>query len=112
MLRGNHECRQMTSYFNFRAECLHKYDQEIYDIFMDSFDQMPVGAVINGKFLAVHGGISPELKSVSAFCPLPKEIFTPRAFSLVGRHQPNRPIQRTAKVRTFLRPSLGGSCGK
>ena len=65
MLRGNHECRQMTSYFNFRSECLHKYDQEIYDVFMDSFDHMPVACVINGKFLAVHGGISPELKTVS-----------------------------------------------
>ena len=26
MLRGNHECRQMTSFFNFRSEILYKYD--------------------------------------------------------------------------------------
>jgi len=64
MLRGNHECRQMTTFFNFRTECLYKYDQDIYDLFMDSFDLMPLACVINGKFLALHGGISPELKTL------------------------------------------------
>lgn len=63
-LRGNHECRQMTSFFNFRAECLYKYDQEIYDIFMESFDHIPLSCIINTRFLAVHGGISPDLKSI------------------------------------------------
>jgi serine/threonine-protein phosphatase 2B catalytic subunit len=63
MLRGNHECRQMTSYHNFREECLQKYDQEIYDMLMDSFDQLPLAAIINGQFLALHGGISPELEN-------------------------------------------------
>ena len=63
-LRGNHECRQMTSFFNFRDECKYKYDQDIYDILMDSFDLMPLSCIVNGKFLAVHGGISPELKTV------------------------------------------------
>jgi serine/threonine-protein phosphatase 2B catalytic subunit len=30
LLRGNHECLQLTTHFNFREECLAKFDQEIY----------------------------------------------------------------------------------
>lgn len=62
LLRGNHECRQMTSYHNFREECLMKFDQEIYDLLMDSFDRMPLACVINGRYLALHGGISPDME--------------------------------------------------
>jgi serine/threonine-protein phosphatase 2B catalytic subunit len=32
---------------------------------MDSFDLIPLACIVNGKFLALHGGISPELKSVN-----------------------------------------------
>ena len=64
LLRGNHECRQMTNYFNFRQECNAKYDQDIYKRIMEVFDCLPISAIINGKFLSMHGGISPELKSV------------------------------------------------
>jgi len=66
MLRGNHECRQMTSFFNFREECEYKYDVGVYDAFMASFDNLPLAATINGKFLVVHGGISPELPNLKA----------------------------------------------
>ena len=31
---------------------------------MDSFDLLPFSCVVNSKFLAVHGGISPDLKTV------------------------------------------------
>lgn len=65
LLRGNHECRQMTSSFTFRQEAILKYDQEIYDSFCEIFDYMPLSCVINGKFIALHAGISPELKSVN-----------------------------------------------
>lgn len=31
---------------------------------MESCDYLPLACVINGKFIAVHGGLSPELKTV------------------------------------------------
>lgn len=31
---------------------------------MESFDLMPLACIINGKFIAVHGGISPEMNSL------------------------------------------------
>lgn len=54
----------MTQFFNFRSEVLNKYDDEIYDLFMDTFDALPIGCLVNNKFLAIHGGISPDLKTL------------------------------------------------
>lgn len=54
----------MTSFFNFRDECKYKYDQEVYEIIMESFDLMPLSCIVNGKFLALHGGISPDLRTL------------------------------------------------
>lgn len=64
MIRGNHECRHMTSYFNFRTECLYKYDIEVFDRIMECFDCLPLACIVNDRFIGVHGGISPELRTL------------------------------------------------
>ena len=79
LLRGNHECRQISSFFNFREECLYKYDLEVYDLIMESFDWLPVCCIVNNKFLAVHGGISPELKTLQDIHNLNRNKETPRS---------------------------------
>lgn len=54
----------MTTFFNFRSECLYKYDLDTYDRIMECFDALPLACVINRKFLSLHGGISPELRKL------------------------------------------------
>ena len=65
MLRGNHECRQMTSFFNFKMECEVKYDSEIYFRMMEVFDSLPIACLINEKFIAIHGGLSPDIDKIA-----------------------------------------------
>jgi serine/threonine-protein phosphatase 2B catalytic subunit len=32
---------------------------------MEAFDALPISCLVNDKFLALHGGISPELKTIN-----------------------------------------------
>ncbi|KAE9138005.1 hypothetical protein PF010_g1096 [Phytophthora fragariae] len=67
LLRGNHECESISSFYGFRNECRAKYGISVYYHFLSCFQSMPVAALLptpRGKILCVHGGISPELKTV------------------------------------------------
>ena len=79
LLRGNHECRSLTTNYGFLQEVLSKkYPKSVYDGFIDTFIQLPFCAVINDKILCLHGGISPTWHNLNDILTLskPNEFFT------------------------------------
>jgi serine/threonine-protein phosphatase PP1 catalytic subunit len=65
LLRGNHECASISRLYGFYDECKKKYNVRIWKIFIDCFNCLPIAALIDEKILCMHGGLSPELKSLN-----------------------------------------------
>lgn len=64
LLRGNHESKEMTTYFSFKRECGVKYDDDFYKNSLTAFKALPIAAVIMDKMFCVHGGISPQITKI------------------------------------------------
>lgn len=61
LLRGNHECQEISRVFGFFDECKRRYSFKLWRTFMNLFDNMPAAALINDRILCMHGGLSPQL---------------------------------------------------
>ena len=59
--RGNHEEKSVHSIYGFLKECTQKYDKEVYEAFNTAFSWLPIGCIINGAVLVMHGGIDSEV---------------------------------------------------
>lgn len=65
LIRGNHESRAVTQTYGFYDECMRKYGStSVWRAFTESFDYLPLAALVDGRVLAVHGGLSPDIGTV------------------------------------------------
>jgi len=77
LLRGNHECQNISRIYGFWEECKRRYSIKLWRQFVDLFNCLPVAALIEDKILCMHGGLSPELTEYSLINQLQRPSVVP-----------------------------------
>ena len=66
LLRGNHEANNINRLYGFYDECKRRYDLESWRHLCEVFRYLPLSALIDGKILCLHGGLSQYMTDVQS----------------------------------------------
>ncbi|KAG4211075.1 hypothetical protein ERO13_A02G089400v2 [Gossypium hirsutum] len=77
LLRGNHECASINRIYGFYDECKRRFSVRLWKVFTDCFNCLPVSAVVDKKILCMHGGLSPDMKSLDQIRAIERPIDIP-----------------------------------
>ncbi|VDL66581.1 unnamed protein product [Nippostrongylus brasiliensis] len=113
IIRGNHEEETLNQIYSFASEVHYKFDAKsidpkiardpMYDHFKNVFMNLPLACLIGGEILAMHGGISPKLRSLQDIREISRPIqefekgtlacdlvwSDPDTLNIVSKFQPN-----------------------
>ena len=78
ILRGNHECRQITQVYGFYDECIRKYgNANPWKFCTEVFDYLNISAVVDNKILCIHAGLSPDIKTIDQIRVIDRKVEIP-----------------------------------
>uniref|UniRef100_A0A914QQR8 Serine/threonine-protein phosphatase n=1 Tax=Panagrolaimus davidi TaxID=227884 RepID=A0A914QQR8_9BILA len=76
LLRGNHECSAVNLVYGFFDELNIRFKapfgEQLWNYFQKAFNVMPMSALIGEKILCMHGGLSPNLRSLEQLKKIPR----------------------------------------
>ncbi|KAL4432896.1 hypothetical protein ABPG74_014410 [Tetrahymena malaccensis] len=78
LVRGNHESRRANINYGFYDECVTKYGSiNVWKYCTETFDCLPVAALIDNKIFCVHGGLSPQLSVINDISKIERKTEIP-----------------------------------
>lgn len=79
LLRGNHEAASVNRVYGFYDECKRRCNTKVWKSFTDTFNCLPIAAIVENRIFCVHGGLSPSLHRLTDIAKIPRPSDIPEA---------------------------------